>query len=591
MVRSSRIYIFVTVSVVSLSFQNSLRADDTTVLAPIVVEGSTADALLYDPIVSTRVDHVAPTSSNGSVVRKFEEALPVPVTDYGTPGTTTQLRGLGRTVEDTNVQTLGVPLNPVIGGGFDLSSFPEFFWSNYSFHLGPSTGGFDPRAASGTLSLTPWTAAALRANDGKTNARVTELVSKGLNQASVAGAYENVAALVGLSSYNAKGPTGSLSARLTHNENIDVRAHLLATSIDRTSPGPNTDPTPQARLKTDRWIPVLEANFSASQELLIKESAFYDRNSVRFVNPANSIRDSYDRSSQIGSETVALWNDWTFGLSFRRTEFTQIGGEAPNEWIGHLQAERLLRAGPWTTQASVQADWMNLYGARPGASLGERYDITSDWGVFAKGNFTYRYPSLQDRYYQGASFVANPNLSLERALSFNIGNQWKYGQFEATEQFYLQFRSDAQLLQYNPGTDLLTVVNGGDVRQLSYWDDFTWHALSFLDLGNALRLSSSKVDLTDSRIPYDPLLTEILSLRFHHLNWNAGSAFRVVTSSPDGLGGTNGGYALFDLDAGLRYQNLGLQGRVDNVLDRRIQVYQGYPWPGRLFSLSLIAQL
>ncbi|MFL5813000.1 MAG: hypothetical protein ACJ763_05435 [Bdellovibrionia bacterium] len=597
MIRSSSIYVFVSVFAVSLALEKSSRAAETTVLAPIVVEGSTADVLLYDPIVFTRVAPVAPTSSNGSVVRKFEEELPVPVTDFGTPGTTTQLRGLGRTVEDTNVQTLGVPLNPVIGGGFDFSSFPEFFWSNYSFHLGPSTGGFDPRAASGTLSLMPWTSAALRGNGGKANAlaRVTELVSKGLNQASVAGAYGNAAALVGLSSYNAQGPTGSLSARLAQDDRFDLRAHLLATSIDRTSPGPNTDPTPNARLKTTRWIPILEANVSPTHELLIKESAFYDRNAVRFVNPDSSALDSYDRSSQIGSETVALWKDWTFGLSLRRTEFTQIGGEAPQEWIGHLQAERIFRAGSWTTQASAQADWMNLYGARPGASLGERYDITSDWGVFAKTNFTYRYPSLQDRYYQGASFVANPNLSLERALSFNIGNQWKHGQFEATEQFYFQFRSNAQLLQFNSNTGLLSVMNGGEVRQLSYWDDLTWHALPYLDLGNALRLSSSRVDLSASRIPYDPLLTEIVNLRFHQASdqpfWNVGGALRVVTSSPDGLGGTNGGYSLFDLNAGLRYQNLGLQGRIDNVLDRRIQVYQGYPWPGRLFSLSLIAAL
>lgn len=597
LVLASLVFPVLTVSQVTQAAAPSDSNDEVTTLAPIVVDGSTADALLYDPIVSTQVKKVNPSGSNGSLIRSFEEELPVPVKEFGTPGTTSQLRGLGRTTEDTNVQTLGVPLNPVVGGGFDFSTFPQFFWSNYSFHLGPSSGGFDPRAATSTVSLTPWTAEALRTGE-TSHARLTELVTRGLNQASVAGKYGDVAALVGLSSYNAQGPTGSISARLTHDDQIDVRAHLLATSLDETSPGPNTNPTPNARLKISRWIPILEASFTPSQDLLIKESAFYDRSAIRFVNPDSSILDSYDRSNQVGSESVVLWKDWTFGLSFRRTEFTQIPAEAPNEWIGHLQAQRLFHAGDWTTQASVQADWMNLYGARPGASLGERYDITNDWGVFVKGNFTYRYPTLQDRYYQGASFTANPNLSLERALSFNIGNQWKRGQFEATEQFFLQFRTDAQLLQYvqiSPTTYFSTVANGGDVRQLSYLDDLTWHALRFLDVGNALRLSSSRVDQTGDRIAYDPLLTEILNVHFHEASdrpwWNSGASLRVVTSSPDGLGGTNGGYALFDLDAGVKYHDVVLQGRIDNVLNRQIQVYQGYPWPGRLYSLSLIAQL
>ncbi len=584
-------------------FAKVASAEETTKLAPIVVESSTADILLEDPIVSTRREPVTPSSSNGSVVREFEEELPLPVTDYGIPGTTTQLRGLGRTVEDTNVQTLGVPLNPVVGGGFDYSSFPQYFWSSYSFHLGPSTGGFDPRAVSSTVSLTPWTAEAIRAGDGKKSSRVrlTELVTRGLNQASVAGRYENVAVLAGLSSYNAKGPTGSVSTRLIQEERWDLRAHLLATSIDQTSPGPNSAPTPAARLKTSRWIPILEANLSPSQDLLMKESVFYDQNKVRYVNPESPAFNTYDRSSQVGSETVALWKDWTFGLSFRHTDFTQIGGEAPSEWISHFQAEKLIHADSWTTQASAQVDWVNLYGMRPGATLGERYDITNQWSVFARGNFTYRYPTIQDRYYQGVSFAANPNLSLERALSFNIGNQWSQGAFEATEQVFLQFRSNAQLLQSDSSTGNLTVVNGGAVRQLSYWDDLTWHAASFFDFGNSLRLSSSRIDRTGSRIAYDPLLTEVLSAHFHQaskdfsnqllnkLRWSAGGSLRAVTSSPDGLGGTNAGYALFDLDATAGAGSFSIQGRIDNVLDRRIQVIQGYPWPGRIFSLSLIA--
>lgn len=573
-----------------LSFAASSASDSTVVLSPIVVEGASTDALLFDPIVPTTEQTLGTGSASGSVARSMEEQLPTPFTDYGLPGITTQFRGIGRTVDETNVQALGVPLNSIQGGGFDFGSFPQFVWSKYQYHLGPSTGAFDPGAPSGTLSLTPWTAQAI--NDRKLSDRVTELVTRGLNQTSVAASYDGVAILGGYSAINAQGPSGSFSALLIKDENWDVRAHFLGTSLIETSPGSITAPSPHAQFETARFIPVLQLTRTISDQAQLRETVFYDRSYIRFENPDDSSFDSYDRSNQFGSETVLLLGDWTLGQSIRRTSFEIIGFEAPNEWITHTQVGRNFRLGQATLSARADVDGVSQEGFHPGGELGGRFDFSDQFDLFSKVNFSYRFPSYVDRYEQVPFFTPNPQLGPEQALSLNLGAEMHGSEFKTSVQGFLQWRANSQVYTGS------TVDNEGNAQELSLIEDLSWQARPWLDVVNSLRLSHSRVDATQSAIPYDPLATEILSLRVHDESdaplWSTGVSIRALSQSTSGYG-TDPGYGFVDLEANLNLKSglgrLTVQGRVEDLMNRPIQVVQGYPWPGRLFALSLIGSI
>jgi hypothetical protein len=151
------VFNFSLAAAVLLFFAPPLWAEDLLVLPPVIVKGTATDLILVDQVSpQTHVSHGFDGSS-GSSVKALEENLSLPVSQYGSGAPLSQFKGLGRSVEDTNVQTLGVPLNLPQGGGFDFSTFPQFFWASYRFQAGAGLGAYDPRAVSGTLTLTPWT--------------------------------------------------------------------------------------------------------------------------------------------------------------------------------------------------------------------------------------------------------------------------------------------------------------------------------------------------------------------------------------------------------------------------------------------------
>lgn len=583
-------------------FSFSAQAETTVTLSPIVVAGSSADALNYDPIVPSIEMNTTPSSASGSVARSMEESLPTPFTDYGVPGMTTQFRGIGRTSDDTNVQSLGVPLNSIQGGGFDFGSFPQFIWSKFSYHLGPGSGAFDPGAPSGTLNLTPWTAQAILNPDrtSQSSFRLTELVTRGLNQTSVAASAGGVAVLAGYSVMNAQGPSGSFSAVLLKDSDWDIRAHLLATSLTETSPGSNTEPTPNARFQTARWIPVLQVNRSVKSLLgldvgssaELRETLFYDRAQVRFVNPDDRTYDSFTRSNQLGTETALLMGDWTMGASLRRASYENIGYEAPDEWILHTQLSRILQTGALTWNAIAHLDSVSQVGFRPGGDFGVRWDLTDQSDVFTKLSFSDRFPSFEDRYEQIPYFTANPGLAPEQALSENLGVEYHTRSLKTSLQGYFQWRNQAQIYT---GT---TVINEGQAQEFSLLQDVAWQTQPWLDLTHAFRLSHSRVGATQSRIPYDPVVTEVMTIKAHGLGeqrfWETSLSLRALSSSLSGYGsgsGVAGGYGFVDFGATLNFSRIMIQGRIEDLMNRPIEVVQGYPWPGRIYALSLVGSI
>ena len=126
-----------------------------------------------------------------------------------------QFRGLGRSAEDTDVQALGIPLNPPQGGGFDLSIFPQFLWASFEFQAGPALGTFDPRGTAGSLTLVPWTSQALASGLAGSGRAIALGSTANLFQVSAAASDgKSVAAVVGTSAGAAQGPSAAFERAL-----------------------------------------------------------------------------------------------------------------------------------------------------------------------------------------------------------------------------------------------------------------------------------------------------------------------------------------------------------------------------------------
>lgn len=570
-------------------------AEDAVELSPLLKEGSPVDALNEDPMVPAAGRDPQIVSGSGSIIGSFENQLALPLNNAGRPGTNASFLGLGRRAEDTNVQTLGIPLNPAQGGGFGFDSFPQYFWSGYRFQPGPPSASVDPRATAGTLTLIPWTLPALSRPGVRT--RLTQYYSnQGLVQTSIgAGVDQKVAILMGYSEGDVQGPSASLSGRWGR-DRIQGKFHLLATRVESRVPGPTRTPTPNAEQLTARLIPVFQTDFEISPKLLLKASAFYDGQYLRYEDPgALSIR---DQMRQGGIETAWLWQSWKFGLHYRRASFHGLDFQAPDETTINAQVSRLIEWDSHLLEPNFQAIQVTGYGWFPAGSLGYRYGWSPSLSSFARMGYNRKIPSLLDRYY---GIFGNPELQPEETWSGILGTELDNPSWGASLQFYGRIQRDAIVADVN-----YVPQNLGNARILSLIQSLRVTPISGADLVQSTHLSTSRISGTGQAFPYLPGVTELLSATIYRPGtpvedrvWQFSTIWRFEGPAAYPSGARRPGFGSWDMAARGRVaqrvrdedvQNVFLTAKVENILDREVERVSGYVDPGRVFSLALIGE-
>jgi len=561
-------------------------------LAPIVREESAAEALSQDPVLPEQSGEPEIWSGTGSVQRSLQQSLPVTFTDRGQPQAASQIRGLAPSAQDVDVQAFGVSLNPPQGGGYDLSIFPQYLWSGYGFQAGPSLGAFNPTAVSGTLTLTPWTAVAI-ANPGQRRFRGSEFYSSlGLNQVSAAASEGRVAALAGYTSGSAFGPSGSVSARW-QTSRLDLRAHFLGTSLDNTAAGPTYMPSPLARQRTSRVIPVLQMGYRLSDDTELRSSVFYDGAELAYSDPSiGAAASTLDYSQQLGTENALLLGSWRFGASVRQVAYKASYFEAPRQSQVNLQISKSIDLGQWLVEPTLQTIWISQYPVGPQGSLGIRREWDKgDWAVFGRASYARKYPSLLDRYYSYGTFVGNPDVLTEQAWTSILGVERRSSLFEVSVQTYLQYRQDARVVTAT------TVTNVGNGRIAAMMTNVNYRPWGWLTLSNAWVASASQLSATGLEFPYTPALTTVFSTSFHATGdlptWEIRPGLRAASSAEaePGTGLRVGAYALLDLMARVRiWRSLHATAGVENLLGQPVEVTRGYPIQ-RSASLGLCGEI
>jgi hypothetical protein len=578
-------------------------------LAPVVKEGTPGDVLMEDPVASGVRSGVNPASSSGTLHRSLSEQLAVPVDGTGAPGTRVLLRGLGRSADATDVQALGIPLNPPQGGGFDLSIFPQFLWSSYEYRPGPALGTFDPRGTGGSLTLVPWTAWALGAGvEG--SGRVAALGSSArLFQVSgatsrVMGDGSGVAVVVGSSSGDAQGPSAAVSGRWVLSPRRALSVHLLATDLDVRVPGKN-ESTPFARQRTIRGIPVVQLDSRVGGEGLLKSSVFFDRGYLKYENPEGATPYvSRDHSYQLGTEHALLWGAWKLGAGLRGVRYrSALQQDEHEDAVGHLLVSRVFEPGRgFLIEPVIRGVGVSRYGLLPEASLGARSELTQEMSVFARAGLSRRFPSLTDRFYVfpgfggERGFKGNPALEPERSWTANGGVEWNLPKLRTGLEVYTQFTQSAQVrAQLDATTD--TMGNRGNARQASLLGRMDLAPTGWLDLGARVTLSASRLDQTGLAFPGLPHALAVFSAGVHSevkfvdggYRWEARLWERISSSSVE-TNQADRAPAYHEESLELRAR-LGSRGewtviaRGDDLLDRRPELLLGYPSFGRTGSV------
>ena len=571
-------------------------------LPEIKVEESTpVETLSLDPTLPVVSGKSNVSGSRGSLENSLFNQIALPTTNNAEPGTLSQFRGAGRSVTDTEVQALGISLNPPAGGGLDLSTLPQFLWSDFEYQMGPALGAFDLRANSGTLILTPWTESALNGAETGVFGRVMTS-SAGVTQTSAGADWGRQGAiLAGFSSGKALGPSGSLSTRWDLN-GVRGKFHLLGSQIETAVPGPLSYPTPEARQISARVLPVLQADVDLGGGVL-KTSAFFDVINLDNTDPGTfnlfpGESMSTSRTRQAGVELAYLNGGWNLGAGSRRTTYTldavysglpAVTDQA--ETANHASLGYVWQVGKFQIHPRVQGTGLSGYGFEPGASLGARYDFSPAVGLFARGASTAIFPGLLDRYYQDAYFMGDPNLQTERDWTLQTGIEGGSRDTRGSLQLMSQFRQRAIV---NPANGYGSPSNVGDATLgtvLAGLDQTLGAGFQAFTSGS---YRWSRVHQTGSRFPYVPEYSQVVGLKWADSpetpRVQLRTSFRgvtesIVTSEADVLPG----YGVLELGAQVRFAQASLTIQVEDAVDRAPQFIKEYPSQGRLVSAGLQA--
>ena len=573
-------------SSVGVLLTDAFASDATVVLPKAQFTGeSTFETLNQDTFVPAMKTDLNGERSTTEDTIKWTN--PYPLQDYGYPGGASGVNVGGRSIEDTQVTTMGVPLNLPQGGGADFSVFPSFLWDQVTISQVTSSSGFAPSAASGHVDFSPWTRERLLDHQNRDyTARATVSYDHDSQTYSLGATEGNYSVLVGASTGEISGLAGEASAILYNSGSGHILAHIIGSNERAVSPGSLLFPTPGADLKSWRLIPVIESSFKLNSDLQIQTTAFADLSSLTDEDP-NTSNDSDTRTQQFGIENVVVSGLNTLAISTRYVRFLGATYGTLHEvplFAGYTRD--VFFSDATSMKASINGTYLASTGFYPGGRVSFKFAASEKNYPFAEVNAVAKMPTLVDRYANyGSFFVGNPNLKPERVYAALGGYRFEENHIVSTSTLKGEYRTGVQVAT----PDETSVMNGGDAYLFSFTEEASDPVLRWLDIRSSLLFTYSKLNDSGFSYPDLPFATATAGVRGHyHELWSVETDARLVGVSAGPNGRNHLDYALFDLVVSYQpLKNLRIDAGLDNIFSSDAQAVLDYPLEGRRFFASL----
>jgi vitamin B12 transporter len=245
--------------------------------------------------------------------------------------------------------------------------------------------------------------------------------------------------------------------------------------------------------------------------------------------------------------------------------------------------------GPHQLQLNLRADDYSDFGNATSALLGYGYSLTPRLKAIAQLSTAFTAPSFDDLFYPGFS---NPDLKPEKSRTAELGLAYHDNLFDGRASLYRSTVHD--LIVYDNATFLPENIDEARLEGIELSGDTHFGALALsanltfdhpIDVATDQPLLRRATESGNLAVSY-----EYLAFR-PYLQVNA-SGLRFDSDINTGARVTLGGYTV--ANAGVRYlfsKQLTLGLAVDNFLDRRYALVDGYNTPGRVFLVTLSGTL
>jgi hypothetical protein len=600
-----------------LSFSVAHAEDDVVTLNPIISEGSAAESLKFDPIVPAFQGQTKARASTGDITKDIANDLPFHSDSNLLPGNETNFTGIGKGPEETDVSVLGIPINRPQGGGADLGAFPQYFWSGYSYQIGPSLGAFDPRGVGGSLNLRLWTEDAMTTEQS----RATGLWSSrgdDVEQFSYGWANGKTALLAGVTTGTVFGPALAFSSRPVETGSFRLTTHLVFSEVQaKDFVSARSGSTTSGEQTSYRFLPVIQLDKKMDSGNRLKSTFFYDLGYVRYVVAGSPGSKQIKKTHQLGNETAFITGDTRVGFGVRHLDYERAAlefqGAPPSEQTVNAQVSHAFHAGTLTVEPTVGGYAVTRKGAYPMASLGARNETRSGdsrFGQFLRAGFTKRAPSLLDRYYEAQYQVSastalravpNPGLEPENVRSVEAGVDSSNTSFKNQLTLFARDYKHARYTRFfmidpPPAPTIIgfQIQNAGNAYVYGFTGSSDGYALPILTLGARLTRQRSKIYDLGERFANTPEWVWILKADLHTADGKYGleivdkDATDFITYNESNGVVPLGGYNYFDVFARAEIMpGTTLVAGVEDVGNSQIVFRPQIPTEGRIYTLSL----
>lgn len=507
-----------------------------------------------------------------------------PLQNFGYPSGANGVSLGGRSIDDTQVTTLGVPLNQAIGGGADLSGFPAFLWSEVRIAPSTTSAAFIQQSASGNLDLTPWSWSILRPTLApEQSSRLTLSWDRDLQTVSIGTRKSDISILAGNTFGRQTGPAGSLSYRFLKSRDLTLTANVIGTDQKGEDPGSTEFPRAAGAKKTTRVIPSIMAQYGLQEGFSIQTTIFGDIQRLEFDNEAFR---SIDRTQSFGVENAIGIGNTILTVSARNVRFTNSDAGTYSEWPAHLGLTQgfNLESGI-KLKATASTEYLSGYGFHPGGRISSEVPLDVKQSVHFEVQATPKLPSIQDRLYVTPFFTGNPDVSPERVYAMIAGFQDQKSSIETKSQIRAELRSNAILIK----EDFSSVENAGSAQFLSLSETASLRIVPSFRLRGDFLATYSRLSKNGNPYPRLPFFSAGGSAIFIPKDWvTLETQVKWMGRSTEANGSNLPAYALLGEKISMNAsQDLIVTLGLDNLLDSRIEMIRGYPLPGRMAYASL----
>lgn len=617
--------LFLSLGFPAISF--SQAAADTVSLEEITVQATRFDTERKDqPVSVTRfssaeIELYGPADIS-SILERRSSAL---IRNYG-PGGLSNLSMRGYGPGRTQIVWNKFNLNDPVNGVFDLSLMPANFVQTMELSAGNSSTAFGSSASGGTLYLgsgvgqnrySAWQTlgsfgqnlqgANVSHNSGNWYAGASFQRENSENDFE----YRSGGEIQKRKNNNVNGLHGLVNAGY-QSDGMDINTTLWLYSVENRSPGSLYFPS-QTAVQDDRairWANGIEYRLGNAR---LYSNILYSDADTDFTDEAfgtESETNTKTVSNEIGWKQQWL-DDFSTDQSVRfnvnRVESSNFEQKESQFNFAYRLNSEWHPAEPLHLYGGFRYDYYEVAGDALSGSFGVNYKPIGDQLILkGQGSRNFVAPTLNDLYWPDAG---NPGLDPETNNKFEGGilsmKENRFGRFESEITGFVSRQYDGIKWVMDPQDFSLSVLNvdeiysrGFEASVMQHW--FEAQNLSITTEGGVnytkatIEENDENPDSVGDQLVYTPDWTYRAHLSASWKDIRAGADYRHIgeryTTEVNSSAEPLEAYSIIDLftrvSIPVQSLRINLTGRVHNLTNREFQFIDGYPMPGRYFTVS-----